>query len=153
MARKLQRKIQRVFVDHGFGFPIKLLNTPMIKVRGKWTPEINYNRLAKLVLEELCWKDSRLTGNEIKFIRQYFEMTLQSFAKRFYVTHAGVIKWEKAKTKSTEMVWTTEKDIRLFVLSNLGATSKELAQLYEKLESHPSNITKEVQLDIEKIAA
>ena len=149
----MERKIQRVFVDHGFGFPIKLLNTPMIKVRGKWTPEINYNRLAKLVLEELSWKDSKLTGNEIKFIRQYFEMTLQSFAKRFYVTHAGVIKWEKAKTKASGMAWTTEKDIRLFVSSNLEATPKELAQLYAKLEGHPSSVSKEVELDITKIAA
>ena len=149
----MERKIQRVFMDRGFGFSVKLLNTPMIKVRGKWTPEINYNRLAKLVLEELCYKDSKLTGNEMKFIRQYFEMTLQSFAKRFYVTHAGVIKWEKAKTKATGMAWTTEKDIRLFVLSNLGATAKEIAELYAKLEGHPSNVSKEVALDIEKIAA
>ena len=149
----MERKIQRVFIDYGFGFPIKLLNTPMIKVRGKWTPAINYNRLAKLVLEELCWKDSKLTGNEIKFIRQYFEMTLQSFAKRFYITHAGVIKWEKTKTKATEMAWTTEKDIRLFVVSNLGASSKEITELYEKLESHPSNASFMVELDTTKIAA
>src|SRR3989338_2931031 len=125
----MEKKIQRVFIDHGFGFPVKLLNVPMIKVSGNWTTNVNYDRIATLVLEELCWKDSRLTGNEIKFIRHYFKMTLQSFAKRFYVTHAGVIKWEKTKTKTTEMAWTTEKDIRLFVLSNLEASPKEIAEL------------------------
>src|SRR3989338_8338504 len=149
----MKRKIQRVFIDYGFGFPVKRLNTPMIKVREKWTPAINYNRLAELFLEELCWKDSKLTGNEIKFIRQYFEMTLQSFAKRFYVTHAGVIKWEKAKIKTTGMAWTTEKDIRLFVLSNLDASPKEISDLYEKLENHPSNASFMVELDTTKIAA
>jgi transcriptional regulator with XRE-family HTH domain len=125
----------------------------MIKIRGNWTPNVNYDRLAKLVLEELCFKSACLTGNEIKFIRHYFKMTLQSFAKRFYITHVGVIKWEKAKTKATEMAWTTEKDIRLFVLSNLEATPKEIAELYEKLEGHPSNTSAQLELDIEKIAA
>ncbi len=149
----MEKKIQRVFIDHGFGFPIKLLNVPMIKVRGNWTPNINYNRLAELVLEELCWKSSNLTGNEIKFIRQYFGMTLQAFAKRFYVTHAGVIKWEKNKTKVTDMMWTTEKDIRLFVLSNLDASPKEIAELYEKLEGYPSKASSELALDITKMAA
>ena len=64
-----------------------------------------------------------------------------------------MIKWEKTKTKATEMAWTTEKDIRLFVLSNLGASSKEITELYEKLESHPSNASFMVELDTTKIAA
>lgn len=149
----MEKKIQRVFVDYGFGFPVKLLNVPMIKVRGNWTPNIDYSRLAELVLEELCWKSANLTGNEIKFIRQYFGMTLQVFAKRFYVTHAGVIKWEKNKTKVTGMTWTTEKDIRLFVLSNLNASPKEIAELYEKLEKYPSKVSSELALDITKMAA
>ncbi|MBI2646668.1 MAG: hypothetical protein HYW85_06560 [Deltaproteobacteria bacterium] len=149
----MEKKILRVFIDHGFGFPVKLLNVPMIKVRGNWTPNINYNRLAELVLEELSWKQSNLTGNEIKFIRQYFGKTLQTFAKRFYVTHAGVIKWEKNKAKATDMTWTTEKDIRLFVLSNLDASPKEIAELYEKLESYPPKVSIELALDITKMAA
>ena len=149
----MEKKIQRVFIDHGFGFPVKLLNVPMIKIREHWTPQINYNRLAELVLEELCFKAANLTGNEITFIRHYFGMTLQSFGKRFYVTHAGVIKWEKNKAKSTGMVWATEKDIRLFVLLNLGASPKEIAELYGHLENHPSRATAEVELDITELAA
>jgi hypothetical protein len=89
----------------------------MVKVRGVWTPKINYNEFAHVVLRVLAHKESRLTGNEIRFIRTYFKMTLQKFAKRFCVTHVAVLKWEKVKNQPTAMNWTTEKDIRLFVLS------------------------------------
>ena len=48
-------------------------------------------------------------------------MTLQEFAKRFCVSHVAVIKWERANRVATAMNWTTEKDIRLFILCKLGA--------------------------------
>ncbi len=99
----METKVQREFLDTGFGFPIRLVNVPMVKVRGTWTPKLNYNELALVVLRALTYKESRLTGNEIKFIRTHFEMTLQEFAKRFCVTHVGVMKWEKTKNQSTAM--------------------------------------------------
>ena len=34
-----QTKIQKEFVDHGFGFPIRLRQVPMVKVRRVWTPQ------------------------------------------------------------------------------------------------------------------
>ncbi|KXK07126.1 MAG: hypothetical protein UZ03_NOB001000321 [Nitrospira sp. OLB3] len=116
----METAIQKEFIDTGFGFPIHLINVPMVKVRGTWTPHINFNELAHVVLRALPRKASRLTGNEIKFIRTHFEMPLQTFAKRFCVTHVAVLKWEKAKNQPTAMSWTTEKDIRLFVLSKLA---------------------------------
>lgn len=149
----MEKKNQKVFIDEGFGFPIKLLNVPMIKVRGKWTPNINYDLLTDVVLEALCWKPAKLTGNEIKFIRHYFEMTLIEFAKRFYVTHAGVIKWEKVKERPTGMTWTTEKDIRLHSLLQLEAKPKEIANLYENLEEKPSKKTHALKFDAKKLAA
>ncbi|MBI2608146.1 MAG: hypothetical protein HYW47_00920 [Deltaproteobacteria bacterium] len=149
----MDKKIQKVFIDYGFGFPIQLLNVPMIKVRGKWTPNINYDLLADIVLEALCWKPAKLTGNEIKFIRHYFEMTLTEFANRFYVTHAGVIKWEKTKNKSTDVAWATEKDIRLYVLFQLNAKPKEIAHLYESLEEKSSKKEYALKFDAKKLAA
>src|SRR3989338_5645317 len=106
----METKIQKEFIDTGFGFPVRLRNVPMVKVRGDWTPKVNYNSLAQSVLDALAFKASRLTGNEIKFIRTHFEMTLQEFAKRFSVSHVAVLKWEKSKTQATAMSWSTEKD-------------------------------------------
>jgi DNA-binding transcriptional regulator YiaG len=149
----METKIQKEFIDTGFGFPIRLLNVQMIKVRGAWTAKVNYNELAKVVLHALAHKPSRLTGNEIKFIRTHFEMTLQAFGKRFYVSHVGVMKWEKAKNQSTAVNWTTEKDIRLFVLTKLAAKADELMSLYADLEKLPSGKSEPLHLDAKKIAA
>lgn len=149
----MKTKIQKEFLDTGFGFSVRLLNVPMVKVRGEWTPKINYNKLARMVLHELSHKASRLTGDEVRFIRTYFEMTLQKFAKRFSVSHAAVLKWEKSEAVSTAMSWATEKDLRLFILSNLGAKSAELAGLYMDLETVHGVKSLPMNLDAKKLAA
>ena len=147
----MERKIQKTFVDEGFGFKITLLNVPIVKVRGVWTPDVNYNELSKVVLLALCEKPARLTGNEVKFIRQHFEMTLQDFAKRFCVTHPGVLKWEKNKNRPTGMNWATEKDIRLFVLAKLRPLG--LAELYSGLEKEAPSKSEPLKVDASDMAA
>jgi DNA-binding transcriptional regulator YiaG len=149
----MEMKIQKELIDTGFGFPIRLVNVPMIKVRGQWTPQLNYNELARVLLRALAHKPSRLTGNEIKFIRTHFEMTLQAFAKRFCVTHVAVLKWEKSLNRTTSMNWTTEKDIRLFVLTRLAAKPQEFASLYEELQLAPEGKAEPIHLDAKKLAA
>jgi hypothetical protein len=150
----METKIQKEFIDSGFGFPIRLINVPMVKVRGIWTPKLNYNELTLVVLRALAHKGSRLTGNEIKFIRTHFEMTLQEFAKRFYVTHVGVIKWEKTKSQPSAISWSTEKDIRLFVLSKLTGKTSELANLYFELQELPKvRRSTPIHLDAKDLAA
>ena len=147
-----QTKIQKVFVCYGCGFPVKLLNVPMIKVRGIWTPNINYNHLTETVLKALYIKPARLTGNEIRFIRLHFEMTLQAFARRFGVSHVAVIKWQEMKNRPTTMNWATEKDLRLFIYTKLKITPRELIDLYQFLEEIKPRKQTPLQLDIEKIA-
>ncbi len=115
----MKKKTVAQFIDYGFGFPVRLLNVPMIFVHGVWTPHVNYNHLAKEVLRLICIKEARLTGDEVAFIRSFFDMTLQQFAARFAVTHPGVLKWEKSENRPTGMSWAIEKDIRLFAMSKL----------------------------------
>ena len=149
----MKRKIQKSFVDTGLGFPVTLMNVPMAKVRGQWTPEINYNALTQAVLLALSEKPVRLTGDEVRFIRLHFEMTLEQFAKRFGVSHAAVIKWEKAKDEPTKMSWALEKDLRLFVIFNLLAKPQKLAELYSELEKEKSSQKRKIKLDANELAA
>jgi hypothetical protein len=149
----MEKKISKVFVDEGFGFPVRLVNVPMVKVRGQWTPNINYNELAKVVLIALAHKPARITGHEVRFIRQHFEMSLQTFAERFCVSHPAVIKWERAGKNATAMAWTTEKDLRLFVLSRLGARPNDLVELYARLEQAAPDKIVPVEIDAKKVAA
>jgi len=144
-------KIQKRFIYDGFGFPVVLRNVPMIKVRGSWTPKVDYNKLAEDVLIALAHKPARLTGSEVRFIRQYFEMTLAEFGNRFSVSHPAVIKWE-GQDEATSMKWPIEKDIRLFVLDSLNVDAEDLANLYRNLKKEAKNKGKPVEMKISQAA-
>ena len=113
------------------------MNVTLVKVRGVWTPQVPYNRIAKELLHALTTKPSRLSGNEVQFIRQSFAMTLQEFGNRFDVSHVAVLKWEKSGNKVTPMAWSMEKDLRLFILAKAGAKAPKIATLYHELEAVP----------------
>src|SRR5665213_2256210 len=131
----MNRKIKKKFIDKGFGFPVILLHVPIVKVRGVNTLNINYKIYKEVVLEALAHKPARLSGNEIKFIRQCFEMTAEKFGKRFgNVSHPAVLKWERVGDSATEMNWSTEKDIRMEILKWLDLKAQEIFDLYEDLE-------------------
>ena len=120
----MQRKIANKVIDRGFGFPVILINVPMCKIDGEWVINVNYNNLTKSVLSALADSEGRLTGNQVRFIRQHFEMTLTAFSDRFGLSHPAVIKWEKAGDKPTSMTWSTEKDIRLFIKKQIKIAQK-----------------------------
>lgn len=130
----MARKIQDHFIDYGCGFPVLLHHVPMVKIKGKWIPDINYNNLEKVVCSMLCHKQTKLTGHEVRFIRLYMGMTLEVFAKRFGVRHPSVIKWENFKDKPTNMNLGTEKDIRLCLMSHLFG-KRQIGSLYNELIS------------------
>ena len=57
----METKIRKRFVDHGMGFPIVLLNVPVVYVDGVWTPKIKYNQLEEWVLLSLSRQANHLT--------------------------------------------------------------------------------------------
>jgi DNA-binding transcriptional regulator YiaG len=149
----MEKKIAKQYLDEGFGFPIILENVPMVKVRGAWTPHINYKNLAREVIRRLVKLDGRLTGNQVKFIRLHLEMTLQAFAARFAVSHPAVLKWERAKNKPTGMSWGTEKDIRLLASKSLKETADDFVALYRQLETVTALKTPTLKVAVVKVAA
>jgi DNA-binding transcriptional regulator YiaG len=149
----MKKKIQDVYRDHGFGFPVTLLHVPMTEIRGEWVPSINQRNLQERVLEALVLKTSRLTGSEVHFIRLFSERTLAQFAARFDVTHPAVLKWERSAGKATGMGWTTEKDVRLFALSCLAPKAQRFLVAYERLADVASKKTLPLKIDLEKKSA
>lgn len=145
-------KTQKRFVYHGFGFPVVLRNVPMVKVRGSWTPKVDYNRLARDVLLALAHKPARLTGSEVRFIRHHFEMNLTHFGDHFSVSHPAVLKWEDSRDRATSMKWSIEKDIRLFVLDALDAEAEDLAALYRFLRKEARAQGKPIEMNLAKAA-
>lgn len=149
----MEKKIVSRYTDTGLGFPVVLENVPMVKVRGAWTPCVNYAELAREVLGQLVELDGRLTGKQLKFIRLHFELTLQQFAKRFGITHPAVLKWERKANRPTGMNWSTEKDIRLFVAKELQGTAKDFLARYTHLETMAEVRVAKITVDAEKLAA
>jgi len=145
-------KIQKRYVDDGLGFPVVLRDVPMVKVRGTWTPKINYNRLSRNVALALAEKPARLTGDEIRFLRQHFEMTLEAFGARFDVSHPAVLKWERASSEPPALKWPIEKDIRLFVLDQLKVRPKAFKDLYERLRQTAAARPKPIELSAAQAA-
>lgn len=149
----MEKKVQKKYVDKGLGFPVILLNAPMIKVRGQWALHVNYNDYQRTVLNILARKTSRLTGSEVQFVRKYFVLTVRAFADRFSVKHPAVLKWERKHNSQTQMAWTTEKDIRLFILDELDKKSAEIRDLYRALKEVPTDNSDPIVVDGENLAA
>lgn len=130
----METKRAKRFVYEGLGFSIVLVNVPLVKKRGIWTPAIDYNKLQKQALVALTLKPIALTGNEVHFIRAYFEMTLENFGKHFGVTHAAVLTWEKMGNKPAKINPTTELCIRLFILEKLKMSNQVFRDAFREFD-------------------
>ncbi len=146
------RKIQKSYIDYGFGFPAQIVNAPLVKIRDEWTLALNFEKYERAVLLAISVKPAKLTGNEIKFIRNHFSMNLKTFGKRFgNVAHSAVIKWEKCGDSPTNMNWPTEKDIRLFIIKELKP--KILVKVYEQLEKVATAKASKIKIDSSQLMA
>lgn len=114
----------------GLGFPVLLLNVPMVEVRGIWTPDIDYNLLQKVVLRVLAHQQAPLTGHQVHFIRSWMTLTQEEFGKLFGVSHSAVVKWEKAKGSPAKILLTTERDIRMHILDLLLKKAEDFRNAY-----------------------
>lgn len=135
---KAERKVETI-IYKDIEFPILLVNCPMKKKFGKfgtWFLDINFEKLQSDLLEMLIRKPAPLTGEEIRFIRKYFEYTTTEFGKAFCVTHSAVLKWENGHLP----IPTTDFYIRLFVLEKLSKKDAEFGKLYR--EVHIENLRK-----------
>lgn len=141
------KKVQKSYIDHGFGFPIQILNAPLKKIQGQWALDLNFEKYERAVLLALAMKPVRLSGYEIKFIRYHFEMELKSFGRRFGgVAHSAVIKWEKFGDEPTNMSWATEKDIRLAIIDKMKP--RTLRKAYEELQEIAPSRSQRIKIEL-----
>ena len=138
----MRAKIAKKFEYDGLGFPIMLLNVPMVNIRGIEVPDIDYNILQRTVLFQLCQKAVPLSGNEVRFIRQYLELNYTEFAKTFGVTHASVIHWEAAKNNRAKITPSLEICIRLHILDSLKADNKIFRKTFREFDYNKFRLQK-----------
>ncbi len=128
-------KIGKNFVYEGLGFPVTLENVLLRKIRGEWLPKIDVEALADAVFKVLPSKSSRLTGNEIKFIRVYLGKSKPAFAEIFKLSHTAVTKWEKAEGSVAPISPSQEVVLRLYLEDFLNVSDREFYKTYKSIES------------------
>ncbi|MDC0534976.1 hypothetical protein OAO18_04095 [Francisellaceae bacterium] len=112
----METKIVDEYIYTGLLFPIKLEHVEMVFLDNEWHPKIDVIKISEKVIRQLITVPNKLTGNQIKFIRNYFNMSLRKFADTVVnETHNCVAKWEKFGDEPTKMDFNTEQSIRLFI--------------------------------------
>jgi transcriptional regulator with XRE-family HTH domain len=152
----MEQKIQKRYRTWVLGFPMVLQNVPMEKIRGEWAPAINFNELEDVMALVIPLKRARLTGSELRFLRQHLDLSQEAFAAQFDYTRQGVKKWEDCGDTLPALKWSTERDIRLFALSRAvqrkGIDPAAFLRAYELLtRKAPAKII-EIVLAADKVA-
>jgi len=115
----MNKKIIKKYIYDGLGFPIELHNVEMVKLGDEYHPKIDVRQIANSAIQSLVLRKSRLTGNQIKFIRTYFSMSLREFAKIVNESHMAVKKWENFQNESTNMDKNIEIILRLHIYNHI----------------------------------
>lgn len=116
---------EKVWLDTRFGFPIELRGVKSRIIRGEEVPMVNANHLRFAVIAGLILKPGRLTGNEVRFLRLWMELTLSQLGDELGVTHPAVLKWEAKENNPANMGKAVEIQLRLLVLSKFAQTMEE----------------------------
>lgn len=129
----MKTKKVKTYTYAGLGFPIELKNVKMLQINDEWHPQINVKKVAAATMKVLLSQQERFTGNQIKFIRQYFSMSLRDFAKDVVnESHTAVSKWEKCGNEVTNMDINIEKVLRLYMHEKLSMkTAKQKSEFYK----------------------
>ncbi len=123
---KTEKKILRY---EGLGFPVNLIGFPTKKIDDAEVPDYNMNDLMRLAFEALIIKKSRLTGAELKFVRNYLGETQAELARNVNAQHhSSVCGWEKKWSMPTGMDTNTEVVLRLYMLLH---TKSKLKKIYD----------------------
>lgn len=135
----MPKKILKNYIYEGLGFPITLHNVELIKFEGKFHPKIDVRKVADIAISSLVDQKSRLTGNQIKFIRTYFSKSLREFSVIVNESHMAIKKWENFKDKPTNMDINIEILLRLFIYDKTSIKSsndkKQLSSFYRQYKT------------------
>lgn len=120
----MTKKIIPSYKYEGLGFPIELHNVEMILIKGEYAPKINIQLIADKAIKNLILQKNKLTGNQIKFIRNYFSLSLRQFSVIVNESHTAIRKWENFQNSSTNMDPNIEKTIRVYIYDKIFIKDK-----------------------------
>lgn len=107
-------------------------------------PKLDIRAIADDVVSELVLQKTKLTGNQIKFIRTYFSFSLREFSEVVNESHTAVSKWEKFRNKSTNMDPNIEARIRVYIYDRIFIKNKaDKPKFYDQYKTINDIISKQ----------
>lgn len=143
------KKTVKTFTYTGLGFPIVLHNVEIVCINGEDVPKIDIKYVAAREIKKLILQKTKLTGNQIKFIRTYFSLSLREFSNIVNESHTAIRKWESFKNQSTNMDPNIEKTIRLYICDEMF---KDKSTFYEKYHAVNEIISENARLSRVKLS-
>ena len=135
--------------DHRLGLDnVVLQNVPVRRCKKCGTREIMYPQIAslhKLIANVLIHKKTRLTGNEVRFLRKYLGWSSADLARRLAVAPATVSRWENAREPIGVV---PDRAIRLMVTTRQPVASYPIEDFLDALttdEPQPTPLEVEVE--------
>ena len=136
------------------GFPVLLVDPPMVEVRGELVPDVNLRHLQDAAFRLLVAKPGRLTGSEVRFIRKYLRMRQADLARVLNMAnHSVVSQWESHGDDPAGMDYNTEVLLRIWMAARLGLTDRLLDLLENELKDlSPDAARQPLRIELEKAA-
>lgn len=105
--------------------PIIIKSVLIIEIDEHEVMDIDYVRISQVLFAALIIKPFPLSGAEVRFIRLFMGLTLESLANSLHVTHPTILSWEKCGNEPTKMTDSTEAILRIFAAQE-GIKDNEL---------------------------
>jgi len=142
-----EKKIEKEYIVHCFGFPVKLNNAPFVLYRGEWMLDIPMGYLSDKVASILATRNDKFNGKEIRFIRLKFNKNSKEFCDLFQIEPEELTLWEKKQYNKISMNPQIEKKIRSYILDSLSLFSQksltdEICRINESIEEMNIEILK-----------
>jgi len=117
------------------GFPIVLVDPPMVQVRGHEVPDVNLRELQQAAFRLLIVKPARFIGSEVRFIRKHLRMRQADLARVLNkANHSVVSQWESKEDQPSGMEYNTEVLLRVWMAARSGMADQLLDLLEAKLK-------------------
>lgn len=121
------------------GFPVLLVDPPMVTVRGHEVPDVNLRALQEAVFRLLVVKPARFTGAEVRFVRKYLRLRQVDLAEVLNrANHTVVSQWESRGDEPAGMDYNTEVVLRIWMAAKTGRGDQVSELLNSRLKRLPA---------------
>jgi transcriptional regulator with XRE-family HTH domain len=144
--KRTEVKIIKEYKASEFGLPVIIKNVPVVTIDGHDVLDINHAVISELLFAALIVKPTPLTGAEVRFMRLFMGLTLESLAESLHITHPTILAWERHGDEFTKMTDSIETMLRIFFAKE-GVRDSELVGViintfFDEPRKKPENIEK-----------